>query len=38
MVQDRDSYNGRLMEIMYALSNGMISNDLEWGWRSLLLF
>jgi len=23
---------------MYGLSNVMIANDLEWGWRSLLLF
>jgi len=39
MVQDRHSYNGRLIgNFMYGLSNGMIANDLEWGWRSLLLF
>jgi len=23
---------------MYGLSNGMIANDFEWGWRSRLLF
>jgi len=23
---------------MYGLSNGMIANDIEWSWRSLLLF
>jgi len=23
---------------MYGLSNGMIANDLEWVWRSFLLF
>jgi len=23
---------------MYGLSNGMIANDLERGWRSLLMF
>jgi len=23
---------------MYSLSYGMIANDLEWGWRSLLRF
>jgi len=28
-VQDRDSYNERLIGIMYGLSNGMIANDLE---------
>jgi len=23
---------------MYGLSNGVVADDLEWGWRSLLLF
>jgi len=25
-------------EVIYSLSNGMIANDLEWVWKSLLLF
>jgi len=38
MVQDRHSYNGSLIGITNGLSNGMIANDRQWDWRSLLLF
>jgi len=39
MVQHRDIVTMEDQhEIMYGLLNGMITNDLEWGWRSVFLF
>ena len=39
-VQDTDSCNGRLTEVvgLRGLSNGSNTNELEWPWRSLLMF
>jgi len=38
IVQDRHSYNGKLIENYVWPIKGKVANDLEWGWWSLLLF